>query len=122
MNSFLIIAAKPRKLNRETETCTLGLVEVDDSFGDNGGLCLGCASKRKWSTPWLANALCSRACLKRSQGFDHSYSRRAATPSQPRERSSKIRWRLWTTSRGCGERNGVYRVVERFLSGAMELD
>ena len=51
MNSFLMIAGKPRRLNQEPETCTLGLVEVYDPIGTNCGQCLGCASKRTVEHP-----------------------------------------------------------------------
>ena len=38
-------------MNQEPETCTLGLVEVYDPIGTNGGQCLGCASKRTVEHP-----------------------------------------------------------------------
>lgn len=46
-----MIAAKPQRLNQEPETCTLGLVEIYDPIGTNGGLSLGCAFKRTVEHP-----------------------------------------------------------------------
>ena len=78
-----MIAGKPRSLSQEPATCTLGLVEVYDPIGTNGGQCLGCASKRTVEYPMAGERLLLASLLQEITGGDHGYSTQAAEPSQP---------------------------------------